>query len=238
VRPGFHDLDHHRLRRGRLDPIRHVSLAKTVFPLTGTPVRNEPEDVDVFTYILGLDRFPHGHDSADPRALLAWVESARGYFAHYDPSLSLPADEYRRHYPATVEREVRHATTWPQMFATFAFNSGVYTRVRGRRYAFGGTSGRLSKLSTTNGVVDLDDRVWSSKLDRGRGPGREVRPPVAHDVVDQRVQLGRPHAVVQVDDPVRQHTPARRAKRVVTAVRVVAEALHAPDVAQIINKSG
>jgi hypothetical protein len=167
--------------------VEGLEKAQHVMALTGTPVRNDVRDIDLFLRLLGkkeliaplqdderglkwssyLDSAPPPPNPYQaPATQKKLLQGLRGLVAQYNPAYCEPKRKYQERYPLTVEKTVSHHLTWPQALELALFGQGMYTKINNRRVCTGRRGGVLRRLSIMNAVVDqATGEVYSSKAD-------------------------------------------------------------------------
>lgn len=160
--------------------IQGVTKAQCVFMLTGTPLRNQPRDIDITLFLLGHEDLIAAEDDGeivggtgqlavyrDPyrRRLKELRDCLSGQISLYDPKFSMPPAKYRKHYSRKKELLITHFMDWVTASELVLFGQGVNIRVNGRRVAVGGKGGHLRQLSILNCAFDEDKVMHSSKRD-------------------------------------------------------------------------
>jgi predicted Fe-S protein YdhL (DUF1289 family) len=161
--------------------IQAATAANVIYMLTGTPVRNEPRDIDLTLHLLGLDdmiadeedlEIENGqtgvlavHTNPYKHRLVELRDALRGRVALYDPQYDMSPAEFASKYSPRRDVVVHHHLGWVQASMLALFGQGVNIRVDGTKVCVNGKGGHLSQLSLMNAVVDEKEVVHSSKRD-------------------------------------------------------------------------
>lgn len=160
--------------------IRALESAAFILLLTGTPIRNNPSDINSVLRILfqntnrteQLDFAIDDQKGADQ--VLNLRNCMRDRVVLYNPKVHMDAKQYQRFFREQERRLVYHHITWIQACHIAVLGQGVQIKVpagenKFKKLLVNGKGGMLSQLSFMNGVTfedeNGDETLFSSKKD-------------------------------------------------------------------------